>query len=127
MAKYLFQGKELEELKKMELREFARLLNSRQRRSVNRRYEEIQKFLQRVEKKVRAGKNVRTHARDMIVLPQMVGVRIQIHTGKTYVPVDIREEMIGHYLGEFAPTRTVVKHGAPGVGATKSSAALSVK
>lgn len=63
----------------------------------------------------------------MIVLPEMVGKLIQVHNGKIFAPVAITDEMIGHYLGEFALTRQKVKHSAPGIGATKSSAAASVK
>ena len=57
----------------------------------------------------------------------MVGKIIQIYNGKTYLPVTIIEEMIGHRLGEYAFTRNRVAHSAPGVGATRSSAALSVR
>ena len=63
----------------------------------------------------------------MIVLPEMVGILIQIYNGKAFSPVEITHEMIGHYLGEFAMTRRKVEHSAPGIGATKSSAAMSVK
>ena len=57
----------------------------------------------------------------------MVGLRIHVYNGKEFVPVQIEREMLGHRLGEFSVTRTKVKHGAAGVGATRSSAALSVK
>ena len=72
-------------------------------------------------------KNIKTHLRDMIVLPEMVGATIAIHKGKEFLKVIIQEEMIGHYLGEFALTRKGVAHSAPGIGATKSSSAMSVK
>jgi ribosomal protein S19 len=49
------------------------------------------------------------------------------YNGKTFLPVDIIAEMLGHRLGEFSPTRTKVKHGSAGVGATRSSASRSVK
>ena len=57
----------------------------------------------------------------------MVGLTIYVHNGKEFSEVKLTAEMIGHRLGEFAATRRQVKHGAPGVGATRSSAALSVK
>jgi len=63
----------------------------------------------------------------MIVLPEMVGMVIKIYNGKEFTPVTIIEEMIGHYFGEFALTRKKVEHSAPGIGATRSSASLSVK
>ena len=79
-------------------------------------------------KKLRANeKNIETHCRDMIILPEMVGKTIKIHQGKEFMPVIIEEGMIGHYLGEFAMTRKKVAHSAPGIGATRSSASLSVK
>jgi small subunit ribosomal protein S19 len=79
-------------------------------------------------KKIDAGKNnVETHSRDMIILPQMVGKVIKVYTGKEFLGIPITEEMLGHFLGEYALTRRGVKHSAPGVGATRSSAALSVR
>ena len=63
----------------------------------------------------------------MIILPEMIGKTIKVHSGKEFVPVIIIEEMIGHCLGEFVLTRRRVEHSAPGIGATRSSAALSVK
>lgn len=63
----------------------------------------------------------------MIIVPKMVGMRINIHNGKEFVPIDIIFEMLGHRLGEFSVTRSRVKHGAAGIGATRSSASQSVK
>ncbi len=127
MAKkeFSFKGKSLEELKAMSINEFMELIPSRQRRKIKRGFTEVEKtFL----KKVNAGKNnIETHARDMVILPQMVGMTIKIHQGKEFVSVIIQEEMIGHLLGEFAMTRRKVGHSSPGVGATKSSGAVSVK
>lgn len=127
MAKkeFAFRGKTIEELKAMSINEFMELIPSRQRRKIKRGFTEVEKkFL----KKVNAGKNnIETHARDMIVLPQMVGLTIKIHQGKEFTPVIIQEEMVGHLLGEFAQTRRKVGHSSPGVGATKSSGAVSVK
>jgi len=63
----------------------------------------------------------------MIIVPEMIGKRIMIHNGKTFQEITINVEMIGRYLGEFVLTRQKVAHSAPGVGATKSSAAVSVR
>jgi small subunit ribosomal protein S19 len=63
----------------------------------------------------------------MLILPEMVGTVIKIYTGKSFEPVEIQPEMIGHLLGEFALTRKRVAHSSPGVGATRSSANVSVK
>ena len=65
---------------------------------------------------------IRTHCRDMIVLPEMIGLTIHVHTGKLFVPIVIAQEMIGCYLGELTMTRKKVEHSAPGLGATRSSA-----
>lgn len=127
MAKkeFTYRGKTLEELKKLSLNDFMLLLNARERRSLKRGLTEQQKKLL---KRIRAKKsNIETHCKDMIILPEMVGLTIRIHNGKEFIPVMIQEEMIGHYLGEFVITRQKVEHSAPGIGATRSSAALSVK
>ena len=63
----------------------------------------------------------------MIIVPDMLGLTILVYQGKEFFPVSVSEEMLGHYLGEFAQTRVKVKHSAPGIGATKSSASVSVK
>ena len=70
---------------------------------------------------------VLTHLRDMIVLPEMVGAVVGIYNGKTFNQVEIKPEMIGHYLGEFSLTYKPVKHGKPGIGATNSSKAVALK
>ena len=127
MAKkeFTYRGKSLKELKELSLNEFAELLPSRQRRTVKRGFTEQQQILL---KNIRANQqNIETHCRDMIVIPEMVGKMIKIHNGKSFVAVALEEEMLGHCLGEFALTRSRVEHSAPGIGATKSSAALSVK
>lgn len=72
-------------------------------------------------------KPIKTHARDMVVLPEMVGITVHIHNGKEFVPVEIRPEMIGHFLGEFAITNKPVRHGTPGIGASRSSMYVPLK
>ena len=119
------KGKTLDELKKMGTNELAQLLPSRQRRAMKRGMTEQQKIL--LEKLKSNEKNIETHCRDMIILPEMVGVIIKVHQGREFIPVAIEPEMIGHYLGEFALTRKKVAHNAPGIGSTRSSASLSVK
>ena len=122
-----YRGKTIDALKQMEIREFANLLKSNEKRTALRQHDDIQKFVTRSNKKVQKGKPIKTHSRDMVIVPKMVGLRINVHDGRTYAPVDISLEMLGHRLGEFAPTRQRVKHGAAGIGATKSSSAQSVK
>jgi small subunit ribosomal protein S19 len=70
---------------------------------------------------------VKTHVRDMIILPEMVGAKIHVHNGKEFVAIDIKAEMIGHYIGEFAITNKPVRHGTPGIGASRSSMYVPLK
>jgi len=127
MAKreFTYKGRTLGELQKLSLNELAEILPSRQRRKIKRGLtEEEKRFLKKFNKGI---KNIETHCRTMIVLPAMVGSTIKIHRGNSFEAIMIQPEMIGHYFGEFALTRKRVAHSAPGIGATKSSAALSVK
>ena len=127
MAKkeFFYRGKTLDELRKLSTKEFAQIIPARQRRTLLRGLtEQQQAFMKEIEK----GKNnVETHCRDVVVLPKMVGMTIKVHSGKEFVPVLIQDEMIGHRLGEFALTRKRVAHNSPGIGATKSSSAASVR
>ena len=124
---FKYRGKTLDELKQMEIREFAKLLKSNEKRTALRQHDLIQNFILRCGKRIVKNKQIRTHLREMLIVPKMVGLKVNIHDGRNFVPIDITGEMLGHRLGEFAPTRTKVKHGAAGIGATKSSAAQSVK
>ena len=127
MAKkeFTYRGKGMEELMKMSLNEIAALFPARQRRSLKRGLTEQQKILLG---KIRKNEtNIETHCRDMIILPEMTGKTIKVYNGKEFISVIIVDEMIGRCLGEFALTRRKVEHSAPGIGATRSSAALSVK
>jgi small subunit ribosomal protein S19 len=130
VREFTYRGYTLEQLQQMSMDEFIKLLPSRQRRSLKRGLTEAQrKLLEKVRKYKRLGINkpIRTHARDMIILPEMVGMTIAVHNGKDFVPVEIVPEMIGHRLGEFAITNKRVIHGRPGIGATKSSMYVPLK
>ena len=120
---FSYRGKSLADLKAMDLKEFAKLLPSRQRRTLLHGLSDTNKKLLRDIKKG----DVKTHNREIVILPEMVGKNIRVYNGKEFLPVLIVTEMLGHYLGEFALTRKKVTHHAPGIGATKSSAAMSVK
>ena len=81
-------------------------------------------------KKCAAGdkpKAVKTHLRDCIIIPSMIQSIVNIHNGKTFNTVEIKPEMVGYYLGEFAMTYKRVTHGKPGVGATHSSKFVPIK
>ena len=127
MAKkeFVYRGKKLDELLKLSTSEFAELLPARQRRTIKRGFTDQQKILL---EKIRKNKSkIKTHCRDMIILPEMVGKTLEIYNGKAYTKIAVVEEMIGHTLGEFSFSRNMVSHSAPGIGATRSSSSLSVK
>ncbi len=124
-GEFTYRRKTLEDLKKLTQDEFALLVPARQRRTLQRGLSEDHKKLMH---KVRIkDQNIRTHLRDMIVLPEMIGLKIAIHSGKEFVPIDIIPEMVGHYFGEFVLTRKKVSHGAAGIGATRSSKFIPLK
>jgi small subunit ribosomal protein S19 len=118
-----YRGKPLEELKKLDVREFAKYLPSRSRRTVLRNFNLIENFVKICEEKISRNKKIKTHLRDIVIVPRLVGMVIQVHTGKQFNEVRVSNAMIGHRLGEFALTRQRVQHGNPGIGATKSSSA----
>jgi small subunit ribosomal protein S19 len=71
--------------------------------------------------------NVKTHCRDLVILPQIVGKKLRVYSGKEFFQIMIEPDMVGHRLGEFVMTRKSVAHSAPGIGATRSSSNLAVK
>ena len=127
MAKkeFRYRGKSIDELKQLSIKQFAECLPARERRSLMRGLTDIQKKLLNDLKNGK--KDVKTHCRDMIILPEMVGKMLKVHGGNSFVVVRIEEDMVGHRLGEFVLTRKKVAHSAPGIGATRSSASLSVR
>jgi Ribosomal protein S19 len=111
----------------MPMDDLINLLPARQRRSLKRGLTKAQiRLLARI-RKVRSNPElakktvIKTHVRDMIILPEMIGLTIAVYNGKEFVPVKISPEMIGHYLGEFSITTKKVTHGEPGLKATRSS------
>ena len=129
MAKiYKFRGKTQEELEQMSLEEFSKLLKSRQRRALQRGLPKQQKkFLEKVRALKGKDKLIRTHSREMMILPEMIGAKLGIHNGHEFVMVVIDASMLGHRLGEFSQTRKKVQHSAPGLGATRSSKFVPLK
>ncbi len=118
---FTYRGMTIEELKKLDVREFAKYLRAREKRTALRQFQDIEKFISRAKEKISRDKKIKTHKRDLIVVPEMIGMKIQIYNGKSFIPVEITEDMLGHKFGEFAPTRTKVKHGSAGVGATRGT------
>jgi small subunit ribosomal protein S19 len=126
---FTFRGKTLEELQQMSIEEFAQLCNARARRSLLRGFDEklmkkIMKAREQLKQGVKDLKPIRTHLRDTVIIPAMVGLKFGVHNGKEFVVVEVNEKMLGHYLGEMALTRKKLKHGKAGIGATKSSTAI---
>jgi len=124
---FKYRGKNIEELRALDIREFAKLLKSNEKRTVLRQADEIQKFINRAGKKIARKKFIRTHDRYLVIVPKMIGMKVGVYNGKEFFNLQIENEMLGHRLGEFAATRSKVKHGSAGVGATRSSASRSVK
>lgn len=130
---FTYRGYTFPQLEAMSMDEFILLLTSRRRRSLQRGLPREQRVLLENIRKAKQTQQedqkpvVKTHARDMVILPEMVGVTILVHNGKGFSPVEISPEMIGHYLGEFAITNKPVKHGTPGIGASRSSMYVPLK
>jgi small subunit ribosomal protein S19 len=134
VREFKFKGYAPEQLQALSIEALLPLLNARQRRSLDKRVahymnDEKRKLREEI-KLAREGKLnglLRTHIRDMIILPDMIGLDINVHNGKDFSSVNIKKEMIGHYLGEYAITNKRVQHGAPGVGASRSSLYVPLK
>jgi len=127
---FRYKGKSLEELNSMSTEALLELLPSRARRSLNRGVSEEKRKLLEDARAIKDGKRqgeIKTHARDMIVLPTMVGLTISVHNGKEFVPLEVKPEMIGRYLGEYVITNKKVVHGTPGIGASRSSLYVPLK
>ena len=124
---FTFRGKSIEDLKTLDVREFAKHVKSRTRRAVLRQFQTIENFVSRAKKKAEKNKPIKTHQRRMIIVPQMIGMKIQIYNGHEFIPVEITGQMLGHRFGEFSATRGKVKHGAAGIGSTKGTKSQAKK
>jgi small subunit ribosomal protein S19 len=122
---FTWQGKSEEDLKKLDMKVFMTMTSSRVRRSLKRGFTPAQQTLLKGINENR--QNLETHCRDMVIVPAMIGKTIKVYNGKEFLPVMITGEMLGHYLGEFSHTRKGVSHSAAGIGATRSSKAISAR
>ncbi len=130
VKEFLYRGLSKEDLDSTSIEKLFQLFNSRQRRSLTRGITDGKRKVIEEIKAAKAGKlktPIKTHLRDLIVLPYMVDVTVNVFSGKDFVPVKIKTEMIGHYLGEYVITNKRVNHGAPGVGASRSSLYVPLK
>ncbi len=123
---FTFKGLSLDDLKALPMDKLLEVLPARARRSLKREKNHDQAVIY---KKLESQKftQLKTHVRDIVILPKFVGKVVEIYNGNSYVKFEIRPEMIGHYVGEFAQTRKEVKHSGPGVGATRSSKFMPLK
>ena len=118
----------------MSMDEVVNLMNSRQKRrfrhGIQGKYERLIKKL-RVQKKLlvpgEKPKSVKTHLRNCIIVPEMCGSVVDVYGGKYWNPVEVKADMVGHFLAEYSLTYKPIRHGKVGVGATRSSKFVSIK
>ena len=133
--KFYFRGIDLDALYDLSNEQFGDLVTARARRRLIKRgltpkYYALNKKLRKAKRDVAVGERpptVKTHLRDTIIVPEMVGSMVGVYNGLTFNAVEIKPEMIGHYLGEFSITYKPVRHGRPGIGATHSSRFIPLK
>ncbi len=123
---FKYRGLSVEELKKLSIDDFAKLIKSRDRRSLKRGFTEQQKKLLEAIRKDKE-KFHKTHVRDMVILPEMIGTKLGIYSGKEWINVVVQPNMIGKRLGDFSIPVKRVKHSAPGIGASRGSKHIAVK
>ncbi|XP_054960499.2 small ribosomal subunit protein uS19-like [Pan paniscus] len=133
-SKFTYRGVDLDQLLDMSYEQLMQLYSARQRWRLNRGLRRKQHYLlQRLRKAKKEAppmekpEVVKTHLRDMIILPEMVGSMVGVHNGKTFNQVEVKPEMIGHYLGEFSITYKPVKQCRSGIGATHSFRFIPLK
>ena len=127
---FRYRGYTLDQLNSMSTEAILQLLPSRARRSLNRGIsDDKRKLLEdiRAQKEGKLQNQIKTHARDMIILPVMVGAKVSVYSGKEFVLLEVKPDMIGHYLGEYVITNKKVVHGTPGIGASRSSLYVPLK
>jgi len=130
VKQFTYRGLSQKELESLSLDKLLELFPARARRSLTRGINDNKRKLIEEMKAAKAGilKNpINTHLRDVLILPTMVGVTVNVFSGKEFRPVAITTEMVGHYLGEYVITNKRVSHGAPGVGASRSSLYVPLK
>jgi len=130
VREFTYRGLSQKELEELPLDKMLKLFPSRARRSLTRGINDGKRKLIGEIKATKEGKlktPINTHLRDVLILPAMVGVTLNVFSGKEFKPVTITTEMVSHYLGEYVITNKRVSHGAPGVGASRSSLYVPLK
>ncbi|KAG2223427.1 hypothetical protein INT45_001733 [Circinella minor] len=132
--KFTYRGVDLDQLLDLSSEQFMELVHARARRRFQRGLKRkpmgLIKKLRKAKKEAASDEKpavVKTHLRDMIIVPEMIGSVVGVYNGKVFNQVDIRAEMVGHYLGEFSISYKPVRHGRPGIGATHSSRFVPLK
>jgi small subunit ribosomal protein S19 len=126
---FTYKGKTIEELQKLDMNEYAKIVDSRQRRALKRMSSDYKALLKKVAeaKAANSTKTIKTQIREAVIIPSWVGMKFGVHTGKEFKEFVIEQEMLGHRLGEFAFSTKRVLHSAPGIRATRGSKFLAVK
>ena len=130
VREFTYRGLSKKELEELPLDKLLKLFPARMRRSLTRGINDNKRKLIGEIKAAKEGKlktPINTHLRDLIILPYMIGTTVNVYSGKEFVPVTITSEMVSHYLGEYVITNKRVSHGAPGVGASRSSLYVPLK
>ncbi|XP_044320290.1 40S ribosomal protein S15-like [Triticum aestivum] len=132
--KFSYRGFDLDAVLDMSADNLIQVLPARAHRRFYRGFKRNSLMLNRRLRKARMGAPagekpgaVKTHLRNMIIMPEMVGSQIAVYNGKTFNQIEIKPEMIGHHLAEFSISYKPVKHGRPGIGATHSSRFIPLK
>lgn len=134
--KFSFRGIDLDALLDLSTEQLMDILHARARRRFSRGLLLKRPVKQLKKKLVKAKKDcgphdkpdvVKTHLRDMIIIPEMIGSIIGVHQGKVFTTVEVKADMVGMYLGQFSMTYKPVRHGRPGIGATSSSKFVPLK
>mmetsp|Transcript_915 Transcript_915/g.1261 ORF Transcript_915/g.1261 Transcript_915/m.1261 type:complete len:147 (+) Transcript_915:1074-1514(+) len=135
---YLYKGIDKESMAKLKIKDLLVKMSSRNRRKIKRlqklnqkqtkNFSNIKTFGKKIGQTNRKKKKIlKTHVRNFIILPEIIGKKLSIHNGITFSNIFLKSSMIGKYLGEYALTYKLVKHGSPGIGATHSSRFIPLK
>ena len=125
--KYSYRGVDLDKLLDLSNQDLMELFRARQRRKFSRGIKRkpitVLKKLRKAKRETAYGEKpeaVKTHLRNMVIVPEMIGSVVAVYNGKQYISVEVKPEMIGHYLGEFSITYKPIKHGRAGMNAVKN-------
>jgi len=132
--KQVYRGVELDKLLDMNMEQVVTLMKSRQQRrfkhGIHGKYDRLIKKLREAKKVTPQGekpKGVKTHLRNCVIVPEMCGSTVDCYGGKYWNSIEVKADMIGHYLAEYSLTYKMIRHGKVGVGATRSSKFTSLR